>query len=175
RHEPAVVVADERCLQALAVLHVVPGELSLDAERPLVRRAVHRRLDRDDALALGHDVDRAADAAVRTDRPRLRQLARQVDRAQRLTVGDRAGRAGLDALAAERAGRVVEQRIELGGDLRVEAAVRDADRVIPLPLGADAHAAVARDAQIVVAQDEWIDVLGLAAPRGPALEALATD
>ena len=62
------------------------------------------------------------------------------------------------SLAAERAGRVLEDVVELGSDLRSEPAVGDTDRVVPLLLGADPHAAVARDALLVVAQDERVFV-----------------
>ena len=104
----AVLAADERLLQPVRVLDEVVGELSLDAEGALVGRAVHGGLDADDRVALGQDVDRAADAAVGADGAGLLDLAGQSSRAQRLLVAEGAGRAGLDALAAEGAVRVLE-------------------------------------------------------------------
>src|SRR5690606_19925335 len=92
---------------------------------------------------------------------------------QRLAIGEGAGGARLHALPAEGARRLLERAVELGGDLRGEAAALDADRVVALLLGAHANAAVARDALVVVAKDERIVVVSLALARGLALEALA--
>ncbi len=78
----------------------------------------------------------------------------------------------MDTLSAERARRVLEEAAELRRDLRVEAAVHHGDRVVALLLGADAHAAVARDAVLVVAQDERVVVVRAARAGPGALEPL---
>ena len=71
--------------------------------------------------------------------------------------------AGLNALPAERTGRVFQQTVELGYNLRLEAAVHHADGVVSLLLGAYAHATVAGDALVVVPQQKRIVVLCLTA------------
>ena len=153
------------------MLDEVKGKLALDAQRALVGRAVHRRLDADEFIPFGQQVHRATNAAVRADRAGLFDLAGQVGGAQGLFVGEGAGGAGLDALAAEGAGRIPEQAIELRGDLLVEAAPHRGNGVVAFLLGADADAAVARDAQVVVAQDEGVVVGGMHLARLRALEA----
>jgi hypothetical protein len=79
-------------------------------------------------------------------------------RAQRLQVAQRARRAGLHALPAEGARRVLQEAVELDRDPCVEAPVLHADRVVALLLRAHAHAAVAGDAVLVVPQDEGVVV-----------------
>ena len=145
--------------------HEVEGELALHAECALIGGAVHCREDADQLVAARHEVDRAAHPAVGADRAGRLRLSRDLAVGQRLEVAERAGRTGLDALPAKGARRVLEEAAELGGDLRVEAPVHDRDRVVALLLGADAHAAVAGDAVVVVALDEGVVVV-LAAVAG---------
>ena len=84
---------------------------------------------------------------------------------QRLLISQRAGGAGLNTLAAEGTGRIAQLAVELGGDLGVEAAIHHADRVIALLLGAHAHAAIAGDTQVVIAQQKRVFVVGAAGFR----------
>ena len=169
--ELAVLAANEGLGEPVAVLDEVKGKLALDTQRAFVGRTVHGRLDADEFIPFGQQIHRAANAAVRTDRAGLCDLAGQVGRAQGLFVGEGAGGTGLDALAAKGAGRILEQAIELRGDLLVEAAPHGGDGVVAFLLGADADAAVARDAQVVVAQDEGVVVGGMRLARLDALEA----
>ncbi len=86
---------------------------------------------------------------------------------QGLPVGQRSRGAGLDALAAEGAGRVLEDPVELHGDAGVEAPVRHGDGVVPFLLGAHPDAPVAGDAVVVVPQNEGVRVIR-PAPARPA-------
>src|SRR3954469_12416602 len=90
------------------MMHVVEAEAAFDAEPVLVRRPV-AALDRNDAVVLDLIGELAADAAVGTDAVHLAfggvrhvEHARLVDEA---LLHQRAGRAGLHALAAGDAGR----------------------------------------------------------------------
>lgn len=53
--------------EPVRVVNVVVGELSFDAQRAFIGRAVKGRLYSDDAVVPGQEVQRAADAAVATD------------------------------------------------------------------------------------------------------------
>ena len=65
--EFAVLAANKWGCQAVGMVHKVEGELPLDAEGALVCGSVHRRVDADDPILLGQEINRAADAAVGTD------------------------------------------------------------------------------------------------------------
>src|SRR4030095_5642556 len=92
-------------------------------------------------------------------------FARHLCGAQSLLVRQCSGRAGLHALATERTRGLLEFAIELRRDLSRETAVHYADGVIALLFGAHAHAAITRDAEIVIPQNERI-VVGLVARAG---------
>src|SRR5207302_10985539 len=102
----------------------------------------------------------AAGAAIRTHRFGAHDLVgddRQPallldlgDLGRHLAVGERAGRAGVDALAAHLAARLLEAAVEPGRDGRIEAAAARGQRGVALDLVADAHAAVAVDAARIV-------------------------
>ena len=162
----AVAGTHQRGLESVAVLHEVVGELPLDTQGAEVGGAVHRRLHANQLVIFGQQVDRATHTAVRADRAGLDDLTREVDCSQGLAIGQRAGGAGLHALATERATRVAELVAKFSADCSVETAVQHCDCVVTLLLGANAHTPVTRYALIVVAQDEWVGVgLGLA-PAG---------
>jgi hypothetical protein len=170
RPQHAVIASHERGREPFTVLDEVVRELALDAQRPLVGRPVHRGKDAHHLVSARHDVDRAAYAAIRADRARRLGLARDALVAERLQVSERSGGAHLDALSTERARRLPERPVELRRDLRIESAVHDTDRVVALLFGAHAHAPVARDAVLVVPQDERVRVVGLGRSRLPPLE-----
>ena len=90
---------------------------------------------------------------VGQERPTL--LAPLGDRAALLE--QRAGRADLDALAAARAGRrLAPRRAHVGDDPLVDARAHDAPGVRALDLAADADAADAHDAAVVVDREERV-------------------
>ena len=159
--ELAVIAADKRLGEAVVVLNEVEGVLALDAERAFVGGSVHGGLDADDLVAFAQHVDGATHAAIRTDGAGLLDLAFGVGVAQGFLVTEGTGGAGLDALSAEGAVGVAQVVIELGDDLGVEPAVHHVDGVVAFALGADADAAVAGNAVVVVAEDKRILVTGV--------------
>ncbi len=115
----------------------------------------------DDRVVLNVEREVAADAAVRADRVDLGLLllapvARlaQVELALR---HQRAGRTDGDAVAAVDAGRLGQRHVELGRDVRAEAAAGDRDRERVLGVGAAGlDALVTEDALRVVADVELV-------------------
>ena len=83
------------------MLNKVECELSFDAERSFVCRAIHSRLDANDVLVLGQNINGAAYAAVGADGASFFNLAGQFNRTHRLLVAKRAGWAGLNTLSTE--------------------------------------------------------------------------
>ena len=71
----------------------------------------------------------------------------------------RAHRAGLDALAAEDAVRILESPVSLGHDLGMLAAVSEADGVVHLDLVARLNASAAENASGKVPDNERVHVL----------------
>ena len=134
--------ADQRLGQALRAVRVVEAEAALDAQPVLVRRAVAAG-DVGDLLVLDMVGDLAAHAAERADAghlavgPKVAAAGGEVDDA----LGQkRAGRAGLDALAAGDAGAVAHRVALVEDDQLVMAAAGHADHVVDLDLAAGAHA-----------------------------------
>ncbi len=143
--------ADEGLRQPVRVVDVVEAEAALDAEPVVVGRAV-AALRVDDPLVLDVVGDLAADAAIGAERI---DLAVRPDGAGLVLVEigrrhQRAGRAGLHALAAGDAGRLAHRIVEVEHDLRVGAAVGHADHVVDLDLAAGADAEIALDAGVEI-------------------------
>ena len=159
--EFAVVAPDERLFETVGVLDKVEGELAFDTEGTFVGGAVHGRLDADDLVAFAEKVDTATDAAVGADAACFFDLAGCVGIAESFFIAERAGGAGLDALAAEGAVGVAKVDVVAGDDLGAEPAAHHADSVVTLLLGADADAAVAGNAVVVIAEDEGVFVVGV--------------
>ena len=161
----ARLTSDQRHREALLGDGVVPAVATLDAQTA-VRARLRAAVGVGDPLALVVDVEgeRAADAAVRADRVDLPQLLARADRdvVDRL-VGQRAGRAGGDALAARHAGRLAHRVVEVEGDARVVALEDAADDVVALDVVARADAAIAEDARVVVDGDDRVGVVLAAA------------
>src|SRR3954452_14216356 len=133
------------------MMHVVEAEAAFDAEPVLVRRPV-AALDRNDAVVLDLIGELAPDAAVRADavdlalrRVRDREHARLVDEA---LLHQRAGRAGLHALAAGDAGRRAHRVVEIENDLFQVPPRGHADDVVDLDLAAGPDAEIAVDAGV---------------------------
>ena len=147
-----VLAADERLFQPVRVHDVVEAEPALDAEPVLVRRPVHA-VHPSDLVAADLVGDLAAHPAIRADRLHLAveggavAALRLVEHAR---LHQRAGRAGLHALAAGDAGGDAHRVGEIENDLGVEAAVAHADHVVHLHLAAGADAEVAVDAGVEV-------------------------
>ena len=142
-------LADHRLHQAVRVDDVVEAEAALDAQPVLVGRAVAAG-DVADLLVLDVVGDLAADAAIGAD---ALDPAVDLGMADATFVDDRgghqrAGRAGLDALAAGDAGAGTHRVVHVEHDLGVRVAKRHADHVVDLDLAAGAHAEIALDAGI---------------------------
>ena len=164
--------ADQRLGQPVGVVHVIEAEAALDAEPVVVGRPV-LALDRDDAVVLHLEDQLAADPAIGAHALDLAVGgvgvdAVVVDEARR---HQRAGRAGLDALAAGDAGRVAHRIVEIEDDLFVVAAPGHADHVVDLDLAAGAHAEIALDAGIELHRHRRMAAVGRRrrAPREAAV------
>ena len=151
-----IVAADQRLGQALRRHGVVEAEAALDAEPVLVGVAV-ATVDLDDPVVLDRDARLAADAAERAER--VDDLVELLDDAglaglvhQRL-LEQRAGRAGLHALAAGDAGRQAHRVVHVEDGHHVAAALGHADHVVDLHFAAGAHAGAAGDAGVEVDGD----------------------
>src|SRR5262249_59507679 len=108
-----------------------------------------------------------ADAAVRAHGGDLVELAARPDRdvPDRL-VGQRAGRAGRDALTAGHARGLAHRVVQVERDPGGVALAAAADDVVALDVVARAHAPVAQDAGVVVHRDDRAGEVG--APPGGA-------
>ena len=148
------------------MVHKVESELTLDAKRaPRLRGpSIAGWMPTILSSLVSRSIE-PANTTVGADGAGLLNFARSIDSTHRFLIGEGTGRTGLHTLTAEGARRVSQLAIELGGDLRVEAAVHDTDCVIALLLCADADAPVAGDTEIVVAQDKGILVVGITRPR----------
>ena len=141
--------ADQRLGQALRMVRVVEAVAALDAQAAVVGRAV-AALDVEDLVVLDVVGQLAADAAVGAHRVHLlvghgeRRLARR---------HQRAGGAGLHALAAGHAGGRAHGVVHVEHDLGVVAAEGQADHVVDLLVAAGAQAARALDAGVQVDGD----------------------
>ena len=146
------VQADQRPVESRRVLQVVEAEASLDAQATFVGRTV-APLDVDDAPVLDVVGQLAADATVGAHGidpafgDRRIAAARRVDQARR---HQRAGRAGLHALAAGDAAALAHAVVEIEHDPRCGATVGQPDDVIDLHFAAGAHAQRALDAGVQV-------------------------
>src|SRR5262249_44406729 len=105
-----------------------------------------------------------ADAAVRAHGGDLVELAARPDRdvPDRL-VGQRAGRAGRDALTAGHARGLAHRVVQVERDPGGVALAAAADDVVALDVVARAHAPVAQDARVVVHRDDRVGQVGAAA------------
>ena len=160
------VLADQGLGQPVGVVDIVEAEPALDAEPVVVGRAV-LALDRDDAVVLDLVGQLAADAAIGADAVDLAVGSVGVD-AVGVDQGrrhQRAGRAGLDALAAGDAGAVAHRVVEIEDDLFVVAAGRHADHVVDLDLAAGAHAEIALDAGVELHRHRRMAAVGRGAER----------
>src|SRR5579872_676927 len=143
------VLADHRLGQAVGMVDVIEAEAALDAE-PVVVGRPFLALDGDNAVVADLEGELAADAAIGADAfdlsvRRVGEDAVLVDEARR---HQRAGRAGLHALAAGDAGRGAHRVVEIEHDLFVMAARRHADHIVDLDLAAGADTEVALDAGV---------------------------
>ena len=138
-----VGAADQRHAQALRVMRVVEAVAALDAEPLVVGRPV-AAVDEQDLVVLDVVGQLAADAAIRAERLHLLVGDGERDLARR---HQRAGRAGLHALAAGDAGRRAHRVVHVEDDLGVVAAKGEADHVVDLLVAAGANAARALDAR----------------------------
>ena len=159
--------ADQRRREALRRGGVVPAVAALDAQAVLVA-GLRAALGEGDRVALLVDVvgERTADAAVRADGVDGLELGARPDRhvADRL-VGQRARRAGRDALPARHARRLAHRVVQVEGDPRLVALAGAADDVVALDVVAGADAAVAHDAGVVVDMDDRVGVVHAAPAR----------
>jgi hypothetical protein len=139
-------LADQRPGQALWVMRVIEAESALDAQPFVVRRSV-AAFHPDYAVVFDVVGELAAHAAIGADG---RHGA--IDRHEVGVMGgsERAGRAGLDALATGYTCRFAHWIAEIEDDLRMSATEGVADDVIDLLLAARADAACALYARIKV-------------------------
>ena len=145
------------------MMDVVEAEAALDAETIVIGRAI-AALGVDDLLVLDFVGDLAPNATERTQRI---DFAVGVDDPGLVLVQhhrghQRAGRAGLHALAAGHAGRLAHRVVEVEHDLGLVAAIGHADDVVDLHLTASAHAQAALDAGIEI--DAHRRMAGIALP-----------
>jgi hypothetical protein len=135
---------------------VVEAVATLHAQAAVVRRSVLAGDEFDDVLlhVVGQQAADAAERAYRVDRLVDGLKAHFARRHQR------AGRAGLHALAAGDAGRGAHRVVHVEHDARVLAAVGVADHVVHLLLSTGAHAARALDAGIEVDRDGGVRNVG---------------
>ena len=134
------------------MMDVVEAEAALDAQAVLVGRAV-AAVDVEDLVVLDVDLGLAADAAIgaeRIDRLASSKSTRLPAGVEQARLHQRAGRAGLHALAAGDAGRAAHRVVEVEHDLRAVAAIGHADHVVDLHLAAGAHAEAAMDAGVEI-------------------------
>ena len=160
-----VVAPDQRHRQPLRRGGVVPAVPALDAQ-PALRAGLVAALGERDGPALPVHVvrQRAADAAVGADAVDRVELGARPDRdvADRL-VGQRAGGAGRDALAAGDAGRGAHRVVQVEGDPGGVPLAAAADDVVALDVVAGPDAAVAEDARVVVDRDDRVGQVDAAA------------
>src|SRR6056297_2500028 len=148
----SVLAADKRLGQAVRVVDIVVAKAPLDAESPLVGRAIDA-LDILYLAVLDLERDLTADAAERADALHFVvmvcaiTLLPVVERAGR---HQRAGRTGLYAFAAGHAGALAHRVVEIEDRIGIVAAPGHADHVIDLHIAAGADAQVALDAGIKV-------------------------
>jgi hypothetical protein len=150
------VATDQRLGEPLRMRNVVEAEAALDAQPLVVRRPV-APLDAHDVVAADVVGDLAADAAVRDTPTTLSCRPREVGFVR---GGERAGRAGLHALAARHARREAHRVVEVEHDRRVRAAMGVSDHVVDLRLAARAHAARALDARVEVDRHRRVRQVG---------------
>ena len=150
-------LADQRLGQAMRVVRVVEAVAPLHAQAVVVRRAVLAGDELD--LVLGDVIgEQAADAAERAHAVHLLLYGLQPHAPCR---HQRAGGAGLHALAAGDAGRFAHRVVEVEHRHRLIAAVGIADDVVHLDFAAGAHAARALDAGVEVYRDRRVRNIGL--------------
>ncbi len=158
------VDADQRHRQPLRRGGVVPAVAALDAQ-PALRPRLVPALGESDGAALAVDVvgQRAPDTAVGADALDRVELGAGPDGhiVDRL-VGERAGGAGGDTLAAGHARRRAHRVVEVEGDARRVTLAAAADHVVALDVVAGADAAVAEDAGVVVDGDHRVGQVGTA-------------
>jgi hypothetical protein len=124
------------------MLQVIEAEAALDAQPSLVGRAV-APLDLHDPVPLHVVGQQAADPAVRADGVDAALGDRGVAAAACIHQAgrhQRAGGAGLHALAATDAGALAHGIVEIEHDLRMRPAPGQADDVVDLHLAAGPHA-----------------------------------
>ena len=163
------LLADQRPGQSIEVADIVEAESPLDTEPVAIGRAV-AALDLEQPVVLDVVGELAADPAIRAQavdhalgRFRLRTVCGDDARRQQ-----RAGRAGLDALAAADAGAVSHRVVEIEDDLGACAAMGHTDDVVDLDLTAGPDAERARDAGIEI--DRHCRVAAIGGGRALGLE-----
>src|SRR5690606_12110668 len=130
---------------------VIEAEAPFDTKPIFVGRTV-TTVDIENPVAFDVHLGLAANTAVRTNRVdgfllERNALARRIEQ---VGLHQRAGRAGLYALAARNAGRVPHALVEVEHRLGVEAAIGHADDIVHLHLAAGAHAQAALDARVEI-------------------------
>ena len=154
---------DQRLHQPLRIGHIVEAEAALDAEPVLIGVAV-AALHEGDLLVLDLIGELTTDAAIGADRVNLAvDLAAAVlgDRVDDRFRHQRAGRAGLDALAAGDAGGASHGIVEIEHRPGSNAAKRHADDVVDLNLAAGPDAQPAFDAGIEIDRHGGVGKIGL--------------
>ena len=138
------------------MMRIVEAVAALDAQPAVVGRAV-AALDEQDVVVLDVVGELAADAAIRADRLDLLVGHLQCHLARR---HQRAGGAGLHALAAGHAGGLAHRVAHVEHDLLVSATEGQADHVVDLLVAAGTLAAGALDAGIEVDRDGGVREIG---------------
>ena len=151
------VAPDQGLGQALLMVHIVEAETSLDAETPMIRRAV-ASFDVVDLIVLDIEGEQTADAAVGTGGGHLLVGTHE---AGILGRHERARRAGLHAFPAGDAGAHAHRIIEVEDDLRVQAAESIADHIIDLFFAASPYAARALDTSVEIHRDGGVRQIGV--------------
>ena len=165
-----VVAAQQRLGEPVRMMDVVEAEPALHAQPPLIGRSVEA-VDMGDFAVPDLEADLAADAAERADARHLRLRARRI--AGLLGVHhrgrhQRAGRAGLHALAAGHAGALAHRVGEIEDRIGIMAAPAHPDHVVDLDLAARPHAQPALDAGVEI--DAHGDVAAVEGRNPPALQ-----
>ena len=156
------VAPDQGFREPLLMVHVVETETSLDAETPVIRRAV-ASFDVVDLIVLDIEGEQAADAAVGTGGGHLLIGTHE---AGILGRHERARRAGLHAFPAGDAGAHAHRIIEVEDDLRMRAAEGVADHIVDLFFAAGPYAAVALDAGVEIHRDGGVRQIGAGVAGG---------
>jgi len=146
------VPPDEGRGETVGVVDEIVSERALHAQAAVIGRAVVVPGDLDDLAAFGVDDELAADAAVGAGGDRLLQVPGPALETRHL-LGQGAGRANADALAAGDAVGVAQRHVKGTPDVRAQAALVEIEDVVYLHFIARDHAPPAQDAAVHVAYD----------------------